>query len=150
MGSELKPCPFCGLNDALTDIDGAGLVKCRRCWVSDPDTGEVGARPWGLRFADDAATARAEAAEQRAEAAEREVTRLREDRTALASMWLMTLPPAPLATVLPSAPDAMRVLGGGLLDVTGEDMDTEGLIVYMRDLLARMLAEAQPAEVSDG
>lgn len=99
----------------------------------------------------DAATARAEAAEQRAEAAEAEVARLRADRKALASMWLMTLPPVPLATVLPSEPDAMRVLGGGLLDVTGEDIDTAGLIVYMRDLLARMLAEAQPAgEVADG
>jgi hypothetical protein len=75
-GEALKPCPFCGLNDALTDIDGAGLVKCRRCWVADPDTGEVGVRPWGLRFADDVVNTRAEAAEQRAEAAEQRVERM--------------------------------------------------------------------------
>ena len=99
----------------------------------------------------DAAINRAQAAEQRAEALEREVAQLRDDRKALASMWLMTLPPGPLATVLPADPESARLLGGGLLDVTGDDLDTAGLIVYMRDLLARMLAEAQPAgEVSDG
>ena len=72
-----------------------------------------------------------------------QVAQLRADRTALASMWIMTLPVGPLEQVMPSDPDAMRLLGGGLLDVTGDDMDTPGLIVFMRDLLARMLADAK-------
>jgi hypothetical protein len=90
------------------------------------------------------------AAEQRGAERERaaiaaEVAQLRADRTSLASMWIVSLPPGPLEQVLPADPDAMRLLGGGLLDVTGDDIGTSGLIVYMRDLLARMLADAQAA-----
>jgi hypothetical protein len=155
MGSELKPCPFCGLNDAVADIDGAGLVKCRRCWVSDPDTGEVGARPWGLRFADDAATARAEAAEQRAEAAEREVARVRgawPQAEAAAHFCqsvahLLASPGAEAEAVqhlraddLPHLLDCLR----GRLMLSA----TEPRWVRLRNK-ADLVAEAQPAEVSD-
>jgi hypothetical protein len=83
------------------------------------------------------------AAQAELDALASQVTQLQSDRTSLASMWIMTLPTGPLEQVLPPDPDAMRLLGGGLLDVTGDDMDTPGLIVYMRGLLARMLSDAK-------
>ncbi len=66
MGTELKPCPFCGSGVERIKIHEASapFVRCLECW------GECCPDGWDTRPGEDAATARAEAAEQRAEAAE--------------------------------------------------------------------------------
>lgn len=88
----------------------------------------------------DAATARAKAAEQRAEAAERELAQARADRTLMAGLWLVTVPPRVLPAILPINPgDRERLVAA--LDAVDLQPSAEACIAAGRAVIARIVAE---------
>ena len=129
MGDELKACPFCG----AAGVSWRGPEKGNACCPSDElPCGAVfyDVADWNRRPVEDALTARAEAAEQRAEAAEAEVSRLR-------GAWADAVAEV---SAMGTEPD----LGGLALTPRRSPATMKAL----REV-ARMLAEAQPAEVAD-
>ena len=98
----------------------------------------------------DAAIARAEAAEQRAAAAEAEVVRLRADRAVVTTLAIMALGPETHDVLLCSPVPLLGALRPECLAALPDGAQSEDVAAYVREMCGRMLAEAQPAEVTDG
>ena len=148
MGDDLKPCPWCGRVPVLTDISGGGdpayWVECDHCDAAGPAdmsgliSRTVGA--WNRRPVEEALRARAEAAEQRAEAAEAALTQARADRTLMAGLWLVTVPPRELPALLPTDQGDRDRLAAAL-DAVDRQPGAEARIAAGRAVIARIVAE---------
>ena len=88
----------------------------------------------------DALRTRAEAAEQRAKAAEAALAQARADRTLLAGLWLATVPPDVLPTLLPADPGDRDRLAAAL-DAVDLQSGTESHTAAVRAIIARIVAE---------
>lgn len=136
MGTELKPCPFCGSGAEWIKIHEASapFVRCLECW------GECCPDGWDTRPGEDAATARAEAAEQRAEAAEAALAQARADRALLTGLWLATAPPDVLPALLPVDPGDRDRLAAAL-DAVDLQASAGSHTAAGRAIIARIVAE---------
>jgi hypothetical protein len=123
-GLAMKAWP--GITGAQVVVDWQYGLGCRR------ETKQRAER--------DALRTRAEAAEQRAEAAEAALAQARADRALMTGLWLATVPPDVLPTLLPADPgDRDRLVAA--LDAVDLQSGTASHTAAARAVIARIVAE---------